>query len=150
MGNAGVRPVDRRRRKASLQTPPPGLGGKGTHSPLLQASRGRAGGITGAGTRPRRAPRPGSCLGIRACVCSAPVSFNRRQEEGRGETGCPGGPRSGGKVGRFPVRRARRGLGRERSKLVSSIPNSKEEKMTGCHANYKGLRRSLLSARFRR
>lgn len=96
MGKVGVRPVDRRGWKPSLQTPPPGLGGKGAHPPPLQASRGRAGGITGAGT-PDLAKPPAQEVALASklcphargvwCVCSAPVSFNRRQEKGRGETG---------------------------------------------------------------
>lgn len=116
MGNAGVRPVDRRRWKASLQTPPPGLGGKDAHSPPLQASRGRAGGVTGAGIQPRRAPRPGSCLGVRACVCSAPVSFNRRQEEGRGETGVSRRAQVGWEGGTVPSETGQVGPGRRKVK----------------------------------
>lgn len=42
MGAAGVHPVDRRRWKASVRTPPPGLGGKGALPPApSQASGGR-------------------------------------------------------------------------------------------------------------
>ena len=71
--------------------------------------------------------------GLVSAVLLCLLTGGKKKDEVR--QGSPGGPRSGGKVERFPVRRARWGLGGERSKLVSSIPNSKEEKMTGCHAN---------------
>lgn len=113
MGKVGVRPVDRRSWKPSLQMPPPGLGGKGAHPPPLQASRGVQVALQGPGPptlpsppprkqpwHPSFVPTPAVC-GVSAVLLCLLTGGKKKDEVRQGPRAGAG---SGGRMGRFPVK----------------------------------------------
>lgn len=129
LGEEGGRPVCR----SLPQTSPKGRGGRGTRQPPLQASGGRAGGITRPGPLPPPSPHPRNpqwrhgfapTPSVRVFGASvSPATFNGRWEKGPGETWVLWGwgqREAPSEVCLAGVR------GGERPKFAYSIPNSKK------------------------